>query len=397
MNEELGLKEIVKCIYQKKKILISIIAISLILGMLYTFLIKKPIYQVTSQILIDKADALIEQVVSGKDLIQDGMEAKFDKTSKVITITTEMTNQEDAFNITNQYIEKLKTKLEEVYDIKTFKIIEEPELPQKASNITYAKDILIAVCIGIIIDGAYIMLVLSFRGITNISEIEENLKIKALGNVNLEKDKNKKEISYTTKNEKIVNQLKRIQANIMLNKDNQKPQTILLTGTKNREGTTYITNNLAIQFAKLYSNILVIDTDIKNKTLTNIMTEKESEGLTELIQKNNIADTEKLIQKTKMENISVLPAGKMNVGEETFLTETISNIIEDVKKKYDIILIDSASINESVLPIRLASLADASIIVAESGRTKAENILKAKKEIENVGGKIAGIVLNKAI
>lgn len=397
MNEELDLKEIVKCIYQKKKILISIIIIALILGMLYTFLIKKPIYQVTSQILIDNADALIEQVVSGKDLIQDGMEAKFNKTSKVITITTEMTNQEDAFNITNQYIEKLKIKLEEVYDIKTFKIIEEPELPQTASNITYEKDILIAVCIGIIIDGAYIMLVLSFRGITNISEIEENLKIKALGNVNLEKDKNKKEISYTTKNEKIVNQLKRIQANIMLNKDNQKPQTILLTGTKNREGTTYITNNLAIQFAKLYSNILVIDTDIKNKTLTNIMIEKESEGLTELIQKNNIADTEKLIQKTKMQNISVLPAGKMNVGEETFLTETISNIIEDVKKKYDIILIDSASINENVLPIRLASLADASIIVAESGRTKAENILKAKKEIENVGGKIAGIVLNKAI
>ena len=225
----------------------------------------------------------------------------------------------------------------------------------------------------------------------------KNLKIKALGNVNLEIDKNKKEISYTTKNEKIVNQLKRIQANIMLNKDNPKPQTILLTGTKNGEGTTYITNNLAIQFAKLYSNILVIDTDIKNKTLTNIMTEKESEGLTELIQKNNITDTEKLIQKTKMENISVLPAGKMNVGEETFLTETISNIIEDVKKKYDIILIDSASINENVLPIRLASLADASIIVAESGKTKTENILKAKKEIENVGGKIAGIVLNKAI
>lgn len=234
MNEELDLKEIVKCIYQKKKILISIIAISLILGMLYTFLIKKPIYQVTSQILIDKADASIEQVVSGKDLIQDGMEAKFDKTSKVIIITTEMTNQEDAFNKTNQYIEKLKTKLEEIYGIKIFKIIEEPELPQKARNITYAKDILIAVCIGIIIDGAYIMLILSFRGITNIFEIEENLKIKALGNVNLEIDKNKKEISYTTKNEKIVNQLKRIQANIMLNKDNPKPQTILLTGTKKR-------------------------------------------------------------------------------------------------------------------------------------------------------------------
>ena len=35
--------------------------------------------------------------------------------------------------------------------------------------------------------------------------------------------------------------------------------------------------------------------------------------------------------------------------------------------------------------------------IAEYAKTKQENILKAKIEIENVGGKISGIILNKAI
>ena len=42
MNEELDLKEIVKFMYQRKKIIIAIVAITTILGMLYTFIIKKP-------------------------------------------------------------------------------------------------------------------------------------------------------------------------------------------------------------------------------------------------------------------------------------------------------------------------------------------------------------------
>lgn len=397
MDEELDLKEIVKCIYQRKRILIFILIGTLVLGMLYTFIIKKPTYQVTAEILIDKADASIEQFVNSKDLIKDGIKVKFDKISKLITITAEMEKKEEALNITNQYIEKLESKLEEVYGVNTFKIIETPEFPQKASNTNYLKDILIAAFIGIVIDGAYIMVILTFRGITNIFEIERNLKIKALGNVDLDNNEDKKEDSYITKNEKIGYQLKRIQANLMLNKENQNPQTILLTGTKTGEGTSYITNNLASQFAKLYSKILIIDTDIKNKTLTDFMTKKGSKGLTDLIKTNDIKETEKLIQKTKIENVYILPAGKVKIGEEAFLTETFSTIIEEVKKNYNIVLIDSLSINENVLPISLASIAEGTIIVAESGKTKQENILKAKMEIENVGGNVSGIILNKTI
>lgn len=397
MNEELDLKEIVKFMYQRKKIIIAIVAITTILGMLYTFIIKRPTYKVTAQILIDKADASIEQVITSKEIIQDEIEATFDKTSKIIKVNTEMSNKDEALNTINQYIEKLQSKLKEVYEIKKFQIIETPELPQQASNENYIKDILIAICVGIFIDGSYMLIALNLKGLTNIFEIEEYLKIKALGVVNFDNNKKQKQDVYISENESIQYELKRIQANLMLNNDNKNPQTIVLTGTKKGVGSSYITNNLAMQFAKIYSRILIIDTDIKNKTLTNVMNKKECEGITDIIDSNNIDNVNNLVQKTKVENIFILPVGIKKIGEEAFLTENMLNAIDKLKQKFDIILIDTSSINEGVLPICLTSIAEATVLIAESGKVKQEDILKAKMEIENVGGKISGIVLNKNI
>lgn len=397
MNEELDLKEIVKFMYQRKKIIIAIIAIAAILGMLYTFIIKKPTYKVTAQILIDKADASVEQVIASKEIIQDEIEATFNKTSKVIKVTTEMQNKDEALNTTNQYIEKLQSKLEEVYEINKFQIIETPELQQQTSNENYIKDILIAVCVGIFIDGSYILIALNLKGLTNIFEIEEYLKIKALGVVNFDNNKKQKQDVYISENESIQYELKRIQANLMLNNDNKNPQTILFTGTKKGVGSSYITNNLAMQFAKIYSRILIIDTDIKNKTLTNVMNKKECEGVTDIISSNNIDNVNSLVQKTKVENLFILPVGIKKIGEEAFLTENMLNAIDKLKQNFDIILIDTSSINEGVLPICLTSITEATVLIAESGKVKQEDILKAKMEIENVGGKISGIVLNKNI
>lgn len=394
MSEELDLKQILRYCYQRKVILAIIIVISLILGLLYTFSIKQKVYKVSTIILIDKADASIQQFLNSKDIIQSNMNVEFDKNSKLVTITVEKQEQEEAFNTINQYIGNIQTKLQEIYGIKNFKIIENPEFPQQVTNTEHIKDILISVLIGIFIDIAYIIICLSFMGITNIYEIEQNLNVKALGYVGFDKRKNKN--LYITKDEKIQYQIKRIQANLLLNKENQKAQTILLTATKKGEGASYVTINLANQYSKLNLKTLIIDANIENKTITNIMA-KENEGLTDIIIKNNIGDMDKLIQETKIENVFILPAGKMIIEEELIFTKTIVNIVENVKKKYNTILIDSSSINESIIPIRLANIADTTILISETGRVMKEDIVKSKTVIENVSGNIAGIVLNKSI
>lgn len=397
MDEELDLKEIFKTIYKKKNILIYMLIACFLVGMIYTFIIKVPTYGVTAQILIDRADASIEDFITSKDILKnENIQAKFDKNTKLISINTNTEKPEESLNITNEYIENLKTKLEEVYEIKTFELINTPQLPENPSNISYLKDILISLIIGFIAFTIYIMLMLSLKGVTSSTEIENIIGLNVLGEVSLENKKNKKEtISYNTKNKHILNELKRIEANIELNKENRKPKTILLTATENKVGNSYIVNNLANQYAKIYNKVLIIDTDIISKTLTKFYNMNEQEGLTNILKTNNTNKVETLIQKTQNENLYILPVGNTNIEEDIFLQENINIILEELKKKYDVILIDALSINKNIAPIHLSSIVDANIITIEKGKTKIEDIQKAKSTIENVGGKISGIIMNK--
>lgn len=395
--EELDIKQIFKFTYQRKNILIYILLISIVVGALYTFVIKRPKYESKAQILIDKADASIEKYIVSKDVLKsENIDVKFDKTSKIITAIATNTKKDAAFNEINSYIDTLEDSLQATYGTKTFKMLETPQAPTSPSNATYLKDIAICVLVGIVGFAVYIIVLLNISGMVSASEIENLAKINVLGKVSLEKKKNKKEtIKYTTSNINISNQLKRIEANIELNKE--KSKTILFTGVGKQPGTTYIVNNLAIQFAKIYNKVLVIDANIFTKTLSKEYNLEEKFGLTNIIKLDTFKDIENIIQKTEKENIYVLPVGNVEVEEEKFLQSNVKELLKILENNYDIILIDTASVNEKVLPIVLTNIVDTTIIVAQEQKTNIEDIENAKATIEKVGGKTSGVILNKVI
>lgn len=395
--EELDIKQIFKFTYQRKNILIYILLISIVVGALYTFIIKRPEYESKAQILIDKSDASIEKYIVSKDVLKsENIDVKFDKTSKIITVVATNTKKDSAFNEINSYIDTLEDSLQATYGTKTFKMLETPQAPTSPSNATYLKDIAICVLVGIVGFAVYIIVLLNISGMVSASEIENLAKINVLGKVSLEKKVNKKEpIKYTTSNINISNQLKRIEANIELNKE--KSKTILFTGVRKQPGTTYIVNNLAIQFAKIYNKVLVIDANIFTKTLSKEYNLEEKFGLTNIIKLDTFKDIENIIQKTEKENIYVLPVGNVEVEEEKFLQSNVKELLKILENNYDIILIDTASINEKVLPIVLTNIVDTTIIVAQEQKTNIEDIENAKATIEKVGGKILGVILNKVI
>lgn len=395
--EELDIKQIFKFTYQRKNILIYILLISIVVGALYTFVIKSPKYESKAQILIDKADASIEKYIVSKDVLKsENIDVKFDKTSRIITAIATNTKKDAAFNEINSYINTLEDSLQATYGTKTFKMLETPQAPKSPSNATYLKDIAICVLVGIVGFAVYIIVLLNISGMVSASEIENLAKINVLGKVSLEKKKNKKEtIKYTTSNINISNQLKRIEANIELNKE--KSKTILFTGVGKQPGTTYIVNNLAIQFAKIYNKVLVIDANIFTKTLSKQYNLEEKFGLTNIIKLDTFKDIENIIQKTEKENIYVLPVGNVEVEEEKFLQSNVKELLKILENNYDIILIDTASVNEKVLPIVLTNIVDTTIIVAQEQKTNIEDIENAKATIEKVGGKTSGVILNKVI
>lgn len=404
MNEELDVKQILKFIYQRKNILICILLISLIVGVLYTFVIKRPVYESNTQILIDKADASIENYITGNDILKSkSLDVKFDKASKIIKVTATNRKKDEAFNEVNRYMDVVEKKLQETYGIKTFKILETPQVAETPNNASYIKDILECLIIGIIGYIGYIMVLINFIGIINASKIENIAKIKVLGKVSMEKmpknkmfsKKIKEPIKYITSNEKIKNELKRIETNIELNKEIEKPRIITFTGINKEVGTTYIVNNLAIQYTKIYSKVLIIDANIFTKTISKEYKLESEEGFTNIIEDSSLENIENRIKNTEIENLYVLPVGNIEIEEEKLLQGKLENVLKILKNNYDIILIDTASINEKVIPMPLVKVTDATIIVVKEEKTKVEDVEKAKTTIENIGGKISGAILNK--
>ena len=71
------------------------------------------------------------------------------------------------------------------------------------------------------------------------------------------------------------------------------------------------------------------------------------------------------------------------------------NIIDELREVFDLIIVYSESGLSNPLAAILSGLADASIIVAEEGRTRIPAIKDMRRVIDMHGGHVAGIVMNK--
>ncbi len=69
--------------------------------------------------------------------------------------------------------------------------------------------------------------------------------------------------------------------------------------------------------------------------------------------------------------------------------------LEELKEKFDIILFDSTPCMLVTDAVIISRIVDYTIIVSSHKTTKIEDLKTVQKNIENVGGKIAGVVINK--
>lgn len=70
-------------------------------------------------------------------------------------------------------------------------------------------------------------------------------------------------------------------------------------------------------------------------------------------------------------------------------------VITGLRERYDCILLDCGSLEDSVDLLRLASVSDGVVIVVEAGRTGQEQVDRAAQVIREAQGTLIGFVLNK--
>jgi len=158
---------------------------------------------------------------------------------------------------------------------------------------------------------------------------------------------------------------------------------------------------LALAFAKADYKVLIVDSDMRKGTQHIIFKIPQTPGLSDLIKSNdNPTDfkliASKYINKTSINNIFVLPSGNFTFdSSELLISNKVNKLVETFKENFDIVIFDSTPCTLVTDAAIISRIVDTTIIVTEHEKTKMSNLKHIHEQIEEVGGNLAGIVINK--
>ncbi len=209
-------------------------------------------------------------------------------------------------------------------------------------------------------------------------------------------------ITQRTPKSPIAEVFRTLRTNIQFMNSKKSMQTLLVTSTMPGEGKSWITANLAITFAQAGKKVLIIDADMRKGRQHKIFNIENRMGLSNFLSgidetgKHENLDILKYVRATEVQNLFLVPAGNIPPNpSELLASETTVDMIDKLKDVFDFIIFDGTPSLLVTDALIVARLVDSTVIVTSHNDTKKENLEKVKKDIEDVGGKIAGIILNK--
>ena len=176
---------------------------------------------------------------------------------------------------------------------------------------------------------------------------------------------------------------------------NSSNKVIQFIGSKQSEGASTIAREFAKTVAfSIGKKVLLIDADRSHPTQHKFFGIQCDEGWQEIIQNKHPA--EGAIHRFEESNLFLCPSSNTTrCTPELFDPGIMESFINAIRKQFDLLVIDSTPITKSPDGLGIVPKTDGVILVVEAEKTKWTVVENTKQQIQNVGGNILGVVLNK--
>jgi polysaccharide biosynthesis transport protein len=184
-----------------------------------------------------------------------------------------------------------------------------------------------------------------------------------------------------------------LRTNIEFNRKNPEDNAITVVSGGAGEGKSTTLVNLAYICAQGGYTTLMIDADLRRPRLHTFFEINNSVGLTNFLTTELML--EDVILQTPVDNLYFMPSGILPADAAGILnSRRMSELIQDVKQRFDLILVDSPPILGVSDASVLASEVDLTMIVVQHRKLPRNMLMRVKQAVENVGGHVIGVVLN---
>lgn len=185
-----------------------------------------------------------------------------------------------------------------------------------------------------------------------------------------------------------------------MNVTDNKSQVVLVTSTSPGDGKSWVASNIAVAFAQAGKKTCLVDVDLRKGRVSQIFGIDPIPGVSNYLTGVNVEDGQKeavrFMQKTEIENLFVIPGGNIPPNPSELLgSEKMKRFLDELKDLVDIIILDGTPCSLVTDSAIVSRIVDQTIIVTCYNVTKSEELKQTKRTIENAGGKVSGIILNK--
>jgi polysaccharide biosynthesis transport protein len=318
-----------------------------------------------------------------------------------VAIDYQMLQQETESNRTlyDMLLKRLKeTNVSEENRFINIHVVDPAEVPNKASKPTTRRNIMLALVIGVM--GGF-GLIFFFEYLDNTIKTPDDLSrhfgLPYLGPVPnfqiKEEDPSGDLIVLQAPRSQASESLRGLRTSILFSSAKHVPQVILVSSAAAQEGKTLVSSNLAVTMALSGGRTLILDCDLRRPRIHKVFNMCREPGMSNIL--IGAASWEKMVQPTSVQNLWVIPAGPIPPNPAELVgSDVLADLITELRKYYDRIIIDSPPIMAVTDSLVLSRITDGLVLVIKVGTTAREVIGHAVRQLNDMNAKVLGAVLN---
>lgn len=171
-------------------------------------------------------------------------------------------------------------------------------------------------------------------------------------------------------------------------------KTLLITSSVPAEGKSTVAFNLAIAIAQNGRKVVILEADMRRPTMKRYMSLKSDVGLSSVLA-DVVPLDEAIARGVGNANLDLLPAGPVPpLPSELLSSMKFDSVLQELRSRYDVVLIDSPPALILTDAITIAPKVDAVVWVIRAGAATRPHLVRAAQQIRRNRMPFIGYVLN---
>ncbi|WP_179223124.1 GumC family protein [Pontibacter ummariensis] len=215
------------------------------------------------------------------------------------------------------------------------------------------------------------------RKVQQRADVERATTAPVLGEVSYNDTKDVIVVSESSKTA-IAELFRLIRTNLQFVVQGGERKVILVTSSVSGEGKTFFSLNLGASLALTGKNVVVLDFDLRKQSILADLGLACEFGITDYLSFNTVTVEEMLNQSDQVPNLFIVGSGAIPVNPaELMMSNRVEQLFEELQKKFDYILIDTAPVGQVSDAFSLSKYVDLTVCLVRYNYTP-------KHEIENI-------------